>query len=393
MRLKLLSCLVLFTSCITPFTPRGIESEAGSLVIEGDIIVYGDTKVYLSLLQELNSNYGDIRYLTHANVWVEGQQGDKYTGFPHMETNEPPYFLIDTRALSLEQQYKLCVHLPDNTLYESDFLPPLITPQIDTIDFTVNESGTAVDFHVTAYGDDNASRFYKWVYTDDWEVISSYNTSIYFDEISRVFRLYPPGLPYSPVFYCWNRSKSTTIIARTDHLQENIVYQQTLNTVYGNDDRINYLYSMELHQMSITKEAYTYWSILHRNTNEIGGIFAPQPSELYGNIRCISHPELKVFGYISAGTRSVKRFFVPTQDIGIYSPYICDPSYIDVILAQFEEDQRPTIFQYHGLGFRPVGTSPLPSDSDSWEWLPAPCVDCTTRGTKNKPAFWPNDHI
>ena len=202
--------LMVFTpACITPFTPKGVEVEEGSLVIEGDIIVHDYTKVYLSQLRALDRNY-DITYISQADVWVESQQEDRYLGAPNIEANEPPHFLIDTRTLSLDQQYKLCVHLSDGTLYESDFLTPLFTPDIDTIGFTVNDTETAVDFHVTTYGDLNASRYYKWVYTDDWEVISTYNTGIYFDENSRVFRQYPPDPPLSPFYYCWNRRQYHT---------------------------------------------------------------------------------------------------------------------------------------------------------------------------------------
>ena len=371
--------MVLFTSCITPFTFKGIEGDEGCLVIEGDIIVHGDTKVYLSSLRPLGSNY-DVSYIIQAAVWVESQQGDRYTGSLSIEANEPPCFLINTRTLSLEQQYKLCVLLLDGTLYESNLLTPLNTPEIDAIGFTIHEVKNAVDFHVTTYGGNNASPYYKWTYIDDWEVVSAYHTNIYFDSRTNVIRQYTDDFP---LLYCWNRSKSTAIITRTDHLRENTVFQQKLNTIPYRDDRISYLYSMEVHQMSNSMEAYTYWSVLHRNTDKIGSIFAPQPSELYGNIRCISHPKLKVFGYISAGTRSMKRIFATAQDIGIYySPYRCYP-------LNFGQTTPPSFSDLYGWGYRPVGLSP----NESIDWLPVECVECTRRGTKNKPPFWPNNHL
>ncbi|MCL2501858.1 MAG: DUF4249 domain-containing protein, partial [Bacteroidales bacterium] len=304
--------VVVTTACITPFSPKGIEAEEDALVIEGDIIIYGETKVYLSLLRTLDSDY-DVIYVTHAHVWIENQQGDVYTGYVAEETNDSPHFVIDTRTLSLDAQYKLCVHLWDGRQYESDFLTPLATPDIHAIGFTVHDTRTAVDFHVTTYGDDHNSRFYKWNYTEDWEIISPHYSGIYFDPVLEVFRRYPGE---SPVYYCWKRAESTAVIARTDHLEENTVYQYKLHTMTNRDDRISFLYFIELHQMSISKEAHVYWSVLKRNTDEIGGIFAPQPSELRGNIRCISHPDDRVFGYISAGTRSVEKIFVTAQDIG-----------------------------------------------------------------------------
>ena len=373
---------VFLTACVTPFTPKGVESEEGSLVIEGDIIVNGDTKVYISLLRPLNSN-SLVTYIKDASVWVENQYGEKNAGSLTIVANNSPYFLIDTKTLSFDQLYKLCVTF-EGKQYESDFLTPFRTPNIDTIGFTVNETRTAVDFHVTTYGDDQSSMYYKWKYMEDWEVVSPYSTNIYYDTRTARLNRY---LSETPMLYCWKQSISTTLIAKTDQLQKNIVNRQRLNTLYRGDDKISYLYSMELYQMSISKEAFSYWSVLKKNTDEVGGIFAPQPSELYGNIHCISNPEQRVLGYISAGTCIVKRIFATAQEIGIYVPYRCEPLDENDLV---EMVPLPTITDYYNWGFRPVANF---LEFEDIQWLPQNCVECTTRGTKNKPPFWPNDHI
>ena len=75
-------------------------------------------------------------------------------------------------------------------------------------------------------------------------------------------------------------------MGKTDHLESNTVYHK-LNTIHRTSDKISYLYYTEVKQMSISEEAYNYWSNLQRNSEEIGGIFAPQPSEMIGNIRFV----------------------------------------------------------------------------------------------------------
>ncbi|MCL2726991.1 MAG: DUF4249 domain-containing protein [Bacteroidales bacterium] len=385
---KLYNCSILLlgvitTACITPFTPKGVESDEGSLVIEGDIILNGDTKIYLSLLRALDSPFS-ITYVTNAQVWVENQHGTTYSGSVKVEPNEPPYYIIDTRILSLDQQYKLCVHLQDGRRYESNFLTPLVTPEIDAIGFMVDDSKTSVDFHVTTHDSNSASRFYKWRYIEDWEIVAHYYTNVYYDRSLRTVRQYATPAPY---YYCWRHSKSSTVVAKTDHLNQNLVYQQRLNTVDRRDDRISYLYSMELLQMSITKEAHSYWSVLKRNTDEIGSIFAPQPTDLHGNIRCITDPGVRVIGFISAGTITTKRIFVTSQEIGIYTPFLCNP----MDTALFDGWRTPPTFaDYYDYGFRIVG---FDIASGGHEWFPRACVECTARGTKNKPPFWPNNHI
>ena len=380
---------VLCSTCITPFTPQGIEIEEGTVVIEGDIIVQGNTKVYISLLRSLEINRAPIKYITEALVWVESNGGQIYNGSLVSDANVTPFFLIDTKELSFDQLYKLCVSLPDGRRYESDFLTPFRTPEIEAIDFLVNDSKTAVDFFVTTYGaepDQNSSQYYKWHYTEDWEIYAVHNTRVYFD-INTIavadFETSP-----NPYYYCWKKSQSSSImIAKTDHLKDNIVYQQKISSVDYRDDRISSLYFMDLSQMSISKEAYLYWLNLKKITDEIGGIFAPQPSEMFGNIRCISHPDTKVIGYLSAGTVTSKTLFVPEQELGIYAPPKCE-------LVTLEDFRLLTPYGLYLAGFRVVSTL-LAHNINIYTvtWGSEDCVDCRSKGTKNKPSFWPNDHF
>ena len=376
----LLSMLVfvgMTTTCITPFSAKGVDVEEETLVIEGDIIVHGDTKIYLSFLKTLDGYY-DFSYVTAAEVWVQDIDGASFLGSLMTETNNPPYFLIDTKSLGLDNQYKLCVRLYNGKSYESDFLTPIHTPAIDTIEYIINDTRTAVDFFVTTHGDADNAPYYKWSYVEDWEIISTYATNVYYDRPSNRFLEYATE---RPVYYCWAQSKSAAIlIAKTDHLQDNIVLQQKLNTVTDRDNRISYLYSMELSQMSISKEAYTYWSTLKRNTDEIGGIFAPQPNDIYGNIRCVTDPGVRTIGYISAGTHSVKRIYVTHQELILYKFPSCD--FVIPPIGFTNRDMYDTGHQIVGSGLSRIDG-----------WVPRGCVDCTAMGTKNRPSFWPNNHL
>lgn len=381
----LLMMVALLSACITPFAPKGIEAEEGTIVIEGDIVVDGETKISLSLMRALEKQHL-ISHIKEAQVWVENELGEKYRGL--FQSSELPYYLIDTKNLTLEQRYKLCVVYEDKE-YETDFLAPLQSPEIDILFYSANETETAVDFYLTTYGSQNDSRYYKWNFKEDWEVVATYHSLVYFDPVTRTLHSFPSE--YSPLLYCWKKSESTTLIAKTDHLTENTVFQQMLHTIERSDDRISYLYSIEVTQMSITKEAHTYWSVLKRNSDEVGGIFAPQPSELYGNIRCTTHPERRVLGYVSIGTHTTKRIFATTREIGIYIPFVCAP----LDMASFQDMiPPPTNIDFYNSGYRVMGTTPSFNDpEDPKEWYPRRCIDCTAMGTKVKPPFWPNDHL
>ena len=381
----------LLSTCITPFTPRGKEMQRESLVIGGDIILNGYTKIFISLSRALDSD-NKVIYVTNVSVRIEDTKGNSYLGFLNKPINAPSHFLFDTRAFPLDRQYKLCVRTQDGKEYESDFLTPLVSPPIDTIDFEINETNTAVEFFVTSYGDQNTSPYYKWNYIEDWEFTAKYLAEYYYDPNQN--QIVPFTSPAN-TYYCWNQSESASIlVAKTDHLENNTVYREKLNTIYNTSEKISYLYSIEVAQMSISKDAYRYWSNLKKNTYEIGGIFAPQPSEMMGNIRCVSDPDIHVLGYISAGTVSTKRIFVDAKNIGIYVPPSCPFMDLSEFFDGYNLPSNRKVYDIGGRVVGPVGGSPYSPNWGPYEvdWAPIGCVDCKNRGTKNKPFFWPNNH-
>jgi len=385
--LSLALFIALFTACITPFSPEGLQTQGGTLVIEGDIILNGATKVYLSESRALYSSE-PFRYLTNAQVFVLSEHGETYLSTVIFEPNAPPCYLIDTKGLPFNCAYYVSIFLADGTQFISDPIIPMAAPQIDSIEFVVQDAQTAVDFFVTTYADRNSSPFYRWSYTEDWEYHSLYDPELYYNQATGEVLRYGPG-EKPEVYYCWNQSISEDIlIAKTDHLDNNTVYRQPLHTIDRHSDKISYLYSLELQQMSISEEAYIYWVNMRKNNQEIGGIFSPQPSEVFGNIymvRVDGKPDRKVLGYISAGMVATKRIFVTEKELGIYQPTINCPE-----MSLFEPEPADR-FNFYQMGLRPYKGG---YDGGEEIWVSRDCIDCRRQGggNKNKPPFWPNDH-
>jgi hypothetical protein len=123
---------------------------------------------------------------------------------------------------------------------------------------------------------------------------------------------------------------------------------------------------------------------LKKNSYEIGGIFAPQPSEMQGNIHCLSDPNERVLGYISASVVVSKRIFVSGKELMMYrAPFTCSFQDVPGSPGQvFTNRDRYTI----GLRVAEVGML------GGVSWSLEACVDCRYYGSKNKPSFWPNNH-
>ncbi|MDD2491874.1 MAG: DUF4249 domain-containing protein [Bacteroidales bacterium] len=375
------SIFSLLNSCVTPFEPKGYDGADDLLVIEGDINADGVTEVILSRSLKLSDNSLKIEYVRGASVWIESEKGDRYYAQQNISPTETVYRTLHN-VLDNTLQYKLCVNLPGGNSYESDLVPVLISPPILDIGFKRDTVKKSVTFHVSTEDPENRTKYYKWAYTEDWE-FSAHNFAfyVYNPKTNRI-----DDLPYEDnTFFCWNKGKSKSIlIASTSHLSQDKVHQMPLVSMGKTDDRISILYSIEVKQSAITREAYLYWENIRKNSDKVGGIFSPQPSEIFGNIKCLNDPSEVVLGYISAVHNSSMRFFATHDEMDTYSSF----HNCEFITPETAEPPRDWLSMYQD-GYLVISNDPMTRESI---WSRAGCVDCRLKGTKNKPSFWPNDH-
>ncbi len=371
--------LTIIKSCITPFEPEGVASIDNMIVIEGNIIQNDTTKVMVSRSLALGQE-NKIDYIAKASVWVESDKGIKYTAKEEKKSGKIQY-LINTKGIDPSLEYKLVV-TTGGRRYESDFVTIRKTPAIDSIGYTINRDSTGLTFYVNTHDAQNQTWYYMWSFQEDWEIQSVFFTLLDYDPVSK--SVYDITMDKNK-YYCWRKDVSKSIlIASTNHLSEDRVFRKPLINVASGDSRINFLYSMELTQIAISRNAYQYWENIRKNSDEIGGIFAPQPSEMAGNIKCISNPSEKVIGYISGAMAYKKRVFFRSSDIGIYNfGKECEVHNVGM-------DNPLPIDSLYSVGFDVVSYF---KESGESTWAIRRCVDCRIFGTKIKPSFWPNDHI
>ncbi len=364
--------------CITPFEPEEVKAIDNMIVIEGNILQNDVTKVTVSRSLTLNAD-NVINYISRAVVWVENQNGVKYMGYETKQGKKIEYH-INTIGLNPALKYKLCVNIGSNR-YESDLIPILMAPEIDSIGYHADYDRKSVTFYVNTHDPSGNTKYYKWNFTEDWEFKSQYMSLVRYDRDRK--EVYDIEMDENR-YYCWGSGVSSSIlIATTENLSSANVYQKPLVSMGSSDLRINYLYSMELSQIAITKDAYTYWENIRKNSDDIGGIFAPQPSEIGGNLRCVTNPKERVLGYISASSVSKKRIFANAEAIDIYE----DPKYCETVLVNAQN--RVPLEDLWDSGFDIAYYSEMDNES---LWVTKKCVDCRILGTKQKPWFWPTDH-
>ncbi|MDD4656533.1 MAG: DUF4249 domain-containing protein [Bacteroidales bacterium] len=371
--------LSIIKSCITPFEPEGISSIDNMVVIEGNILQNDTTRVVVSRSLSLNQE-NRVEYIESATVWVESDSGVKYNAVEKRESDKV-YYLINTVGIDPSLEYKLVVSIGSKK-YESNFVSIRRTPEIDSIGYSINTDSTGLTFYVNTHDSENKTWYYMWSFTEDWEFRSNFlSLHDYNPESMSIYEITMDENRY----YCWSKDVSRSIlIATTNHLNEDRVFRKPLLYVPSGNSRINYLYSMELTQIAVGRDAYGYWENVKKNSDEIGGIFAPQPSEMAGNIRCVTIPSEKVIGYISGAVVSKKRVFFRSIDIGIYK----DEK--DCEMHNVGPDNPLPIDSLYKSGYDVISFF---EESNESSWVIKRCVDCKVYGTKNKPSFWPNNHI
>lgn len=380
---------VFAVSCVYDFSPEGMESETGTIVIEGDIMAGAQSSFRISTTVSFTREEA-IEFITNAIVWIESESGDFIKAEPSAETEG--IFIANTANLDVTKKYQLCVDIPGRGSYRSALIPVSVTPPIDSITYHIGKDRSFVQLEVSTHSDDPENKYYKWNYNEDWEYHASEVPMLEYNIEKDIAE----DVPYSESgkdYYCWNKDISSGIyVFSTEKLSNNTVYKQELNRLYSKDKKISYIYSILVSQISLTREGYTYWETLKKNTDQTGGIFAPQPSEMKGNIESITRPEEPVIGFISASTCTQKRIFLYHTDIRVYKN--TEKCRYDT-LAHFEGTSnlwRNAALSGNKILQYLVGPTGL-VQKNSGIWVQERCVNCRLGGgNKNKPDFWPNDH-
>ena len=361
----------LISGCIEEYNPKGIEEVSDLLVIEGTI-TDNESVFNIRTSVGLSEKLTDKENVNGAIVYVEKENGER---LPGTFSGDGTYKVI-TGTLDAGMKYRLYLTI-GNEEYRSEFLSPLFTPEIDSITYLKRGEGEPVNMCVHTHDPKDQSRYYMWSYKEIWEVKAELYARLgYLGDVLQDFRLTTSENTY----YCWGRDYSKTmLIGATDKLSENIISQKKLLEMPCSSEKLSILYYIEVDQKQIRKEAYDYYSNIQKNVEQTGSIFAPIPSEMRGNIVCITNPDLPVIGYIEVSTLTNKSLFVPeSENLYESSPEHCHDFVTD------DPDFRYPVYGYF---------ESMPPEPD--KFAPHFCVDCRLKpnASKDRPDFWPNNHF
>jgi hypothetical protein len=358
--------------CIDKYSSPYQSPATGYLVVEGYITSNRPTQFTLSRTIPLPGDSG-IPMETGAKVQVEGSDNSIY---PLTEQNAGIY-VIDTLALNTTTQYRLRISTADGQQYLSRYTPYQPTPPIDSISWA--ESSSGVTIYANTHGPAGATGYYQWTYNETWEYSASQPTDYIWDTANSTII----GLTIAQLkAICWHSDSSTDIIvASTAKLSQDLIYEQPVQTIAIASQQLGIEYSILVRQYALTDSAYAFLTLMQQNTESLGSIFDPQPSQLTGNIQCLTTPSQPVIGWVSAGTIQQQRIFISRSQVPDWGYFnVCS---IPIHLVPADS----LVLYFTQFGYVPLG----PLQNGSAPGVAQGCTDCTLQGgTTTKPSFWPN---
>jgi len=378
-------CLLLLTSlcCKKPYNPQLVSSAKSYLVVEG-IINSGSDSTIIKLSRTVNLNgKTTVNPVLGAVVNVENDQN---VSNPLIDIHHDGNYSSPPLNLSNSRKYRLRIATREGNQYLSDFMAVKPTPPIDSIGFKIQNGNLVV--YINAHDLSNNTRFYRWDYAETWLFHSKYGSDFQLDLNTNTI------VPRSKsIFYCFGSDRSSNIVlTSTAKLSSDVVYQSPVTTIPVTSEKLGVRYSILVHQYALTNEAYNFYQNLQKNTEQLGGIFDSQPTQLNGNIHNVNNAAETVIGYLTITNVQSKRVFIsyddlPKNTITSY-PFDCEQDTALYVNKQgFNEVQNTLInppvsyLPTRGL-FTPAGTI------YGYLYSTRQCVDCTLRGTTTVPSFW-----
>jgi hypothetical protein len=368
---------------VEPYSPDVIENPNQFLVVDGSINGTGITTVKLSRTQNITETAMPMLE-AGATLLLEEEQGAQYP----LQEGIAGTYTSSSLNLDLRKKYRLFIRLLSGQEYASDFVSVKPTPPIDEVGWKALNN--TLEIYVNSHDPQNNTHYYRWEYKATWAYTAAFQSSMKYDEASG--KVVPRTNNDEDIYRCWKTEYSTAIkLGTSSKLSQDVIFEYPILTLPSRSEELRIKYSVLVKQYALTQEAYQYWESLRKNTESIGTLFDPLPSQLTGNVHNLKNHDEPVIGYVGASTVQEKRIFIsweelPEDWVAYYPPCVLDsllpepPQTLEDLAGYFKGGfSMPVAEIYPPMGFpTPIGYMVARKD----------CVDCRLRGTNVKPDFW-----
>jgi hypothetical protein len=360
-----LGCLLL-TACVQSYTPPTITTGQGILVVDGFINAGNDsTRIFLSRTVPLSAT-PVIKPESSATLSIEGNDQSRLS----LQELSPGVYGCPPFAANGNVKYRLDIQTSDGHQYQSDFLPVLFSPPIDSVNWVRNDSGNVV-IYVNTHDALDGARFYRWAFTETWEFHPIYKSLVSFGN-----GIFSPRNNYLDIYTCWHTEQSThLLLGSSSLLSSNLIYHQPIEEIDNNSRKLSVDYSILVQQVALDGPTYAFFENLQQSTEKSGTLFDPQPATLKGNIHSLQPAKETVLGEIYCSSSTEKRIFINNDALSNW--------YVHLPLAN--DSCEKFKFSVEDIGSVQSGSLIMLDDTTVTDRA---CADCTVDGTNIMPPYW-----
>jgi len=310
---------VLLNSCIEKYWPDLDGAYQDALVVDGTITDKpGPYTVKLSRSSSVESPKW-LAY-TGCNVSIICDDGN----VENLTESEPGVYQTSPQGMKGEigKKYKINIKTSSEQTYESTFEELKAPVELAAVYFEeetqpsedLNHDLEGLRFYVDTKVAASNTNYLLWKMESTYKFQSSYLIRYIYDH--RRLELFPQPDSF---YTCWKSDQIPELFTyETAQLSEPLIEHFPLHFVSTEDRELSIRYSLLVHQLTITEEAFSYWNSLREQNENQGGMYNKQPYQILGNVKNINNPDEAVMGYFLVAGVSSQRIFVNRPTLTYY---------------------------------------------------------------------------
>jgi hypothetical protein len=373
-------CLILLLvacalHCKQVYAPPAITAPNNYLVVDGFINTGANAVTTIRLTRTRNLNDSAVAGFPelYARVSIQGAGGVSY---PLVDTANTGIYSSAALNLDNSQQYSVAITTSDTRQYASDLVSCQQTPPIDSLYW---QQPSALTIYLNTADPTGKTRYYRWNYMETWLHRALLQTP--WIAINGVLTAQDSTNQTSD---CWSVDSSTNVlIGSSATISQPSINAFPVITIPNSDARIDIGYTILVRQYSLTEAAFNYWQLIQKTSEQLGTLFDIQPTQLVGNLHCLTNAAEPVIGFMTACTLQQKRIFI--YESSLHNWIHNTPAVgCDTVSIPYNPDSFP-YYPYHDTVYGPYyfnGPTVL-------VLAPRFCMDCRYLGGTNiAPSYW-----
>jgi hypothetical protein len=288
----LITLLTGLTTCRQVYAPPAITRPNRFLVVDG--IVNTSPNAVSTVNLNRTRNLGDTTVTgipeLHAELAIIGSNGVEY---PLYDTAGTGVYKSAPLSLDVTKTYYISIRTADGHAYASDPVRCEPTPPIDSVYW---RQPSDLTIYISTHDPAGSTHYYRYDYNETWEHDSEWE-AIYGVSNHYMFAVDSTN----QLHRCWTTDSSHGILLTSSAAEtQDVISGYPLLTIPNSDNRLTRAYSILVRQYALTEDAYNYWQLIQKTTQNVGSLFDLQPTQLSGNIHCTTNPAEPVIGFLSA---------------------------------------------------------------------------------------------